>query len=72
MTKDRTHVALWFGGPAGGSNKNNVGLDRTLFRRRRRLQEIHQRHILDGLLLRVGGLLEGGVVSSKLEAFTVA
>jgi uncharacterized protein with von Willebrand factor type A (vWA) domain len=72
MTKDQTHVAFLLGGPARGSHKNNVGLDRILFRRRRRLWEILQRRFLDSFLLRVSGLLEGDVVSSKLEAFTVA
>jgi hypothetical protein len=72
MKKDQTHVAFWLRGPAGGSHKNNVGLDHILLWRRRRLWEILKRRILDSFLLRVGGLLEGGVVTSNLEAFTIA
>jgi hypothetical protein len=53
---------------AGGRDEDKIGLDRTLFRRRRRLWGILQRPILDDFLLRVGGLLKGGVMRSKLEA----
>jgi hypothetical protein len=43
---------------ARGRNQDKVGLDRILFRRRRRLQEILRHRVLDILLLRVSGLLE--------------
>jgi hypothetical protein len=51
----------------GGRNQNKIGLSRALFRRGRWLQEVLQRRVLGIFLLRVGGLLEGGIVASKLE-----
>jgi hypothetical protein len=55
---------------AGGRNQNKIGLGRALFRRGRWRQEVLQRRVLTLFLLRVGGLLEGGVVASKLESLT--
>jgi hypothetical protein len=55
---------------ARGRNQDKIGLGHTLLRRRRRLREILQRRVLDNLLLRVGGLLKGGVMSPNLELIT--
>jgi hypothetical protein len=55
---------------AGGRNQNKIRLGRALFRRGRWLWEVPQRRVLDISLLRVGGLLEGGIVRSKLESIT--
>jgi hypothetical protein len=57
---------------ARGGNQDKIRLDHTLFRTRRQLQEILQHRILNGLFLRVGGLLERSVMRSKLEAFAIA
>jgi hypothetical protein len=65
-------MAIGLGGPVGGSNEDKVRFDRALFWRRRRLQEILQRHILVPPFLRVGGLFEGGIVRPNLEAVPVA
>jgi hypothetical protein len=64
-------MAFGLRGPIEGRNKDKVGLDRTLFRRGQQLWEILQRCILDSFFLRVGGLLEGGVMGPKWEAVTV-
>jgi hypothetical protein len=55
---------------AVGINQNKVWLGRALFRRGRRFQEVLQRRVLGIFLLRVGGLLEGGIVAAKLESIT--
>jgi hypothetical protein len=55
---------------ARGRIQNKIGLGRALFRRGRRLWEVLQRHVLYIFLLRVGSLLEGGIVRSKLESIT--
>jgi hypothetical protein len=44
-------MAFGLGGLAIGGNKDKVGLDRTLFQRRRQLREILQRCILAGFSL---------------------
>jgi hypothetical protein len=63
-------MALGPGRLARGRNQDKIELGRTLFQRRRRLREILQSRILDDFFLRFGGLLEGGVMRSKLEAIT--
>jgi hypothetical protein len=63
-------MAFGLGRPAGRRDQDKIGLGCTLFWRRRRLREILQSRILDDFFLRVGGLLEGGVMRSKLEAIT--
>jgi hypothetical protein len=55
---------------AGGRNQNKIRLDRVLLRRGRRLQEVLQCGVPNVLLLGVSGLLEGGIVGSKLESVT--
>jgi hypothetical protein len=55
---------------AGGRNQNKISLDHALFWRGRWLQEVLQRRVLAFFLLRVGGLLEGGIMVSKLESIT--
>jgi hypothetical protein len=55
---------------AGGRNQNEIGLGRILFWRGRWLQEVLQRRIFTLFLLRVVGLLEGGIVALKLESVT--
>jgi hypothetical protein len=55
---------------AGGRNQNKIGLGRALFRRGRRLWDVLWRRALDIFLLRVSGLLEGGIMRSKLESIT--
>jgi hypothetical protein len=59
-------------GTAGGSDENKIGLDHALFRRRRKLRKIIQRHILMTPFLRISGLFEGGVMRPNLEAVPVA
>jgi hypothetical protein len=56
---------------AGGRNQNKIGLDRILLRRGRQLQRVLQCGVPNVLLLRVGGLLEDGIVGSKLESITI-
>jgi hypothetical protein len=55
---------------AGGRNLNEIGLGRALFWRGRWLQEVLQHRVFALFLLRVGGLLEGGIVALKLESVT--
>jgi hypothetical protein len=52
----------------GGRNQNKVRLSRALFRRGRWLQEVLQQRFLALFLLRVSGLLDGGIMASKLES----
>jgi hypothetical protein len=55
----------------GGRNQNKIGLDRILLQRGRRLWEVLQCGVPNVVLLRVSGLLEGGIVGSKLEPITI-
>jgi hypothetical protein len=59
------------GRPVGGSDKDEIGLHRAPFRRRRWLRKVPQRRILMAPLLRISSLLEGGVVMTNLEAILV-
>jgi hypothetical protein len=56
---------------ARGRNQNKIGFNHILLQRGRRLREVFQCGIPNVLLLRVSGLLEGRVVGSKLESFTI-
>jgi hypothetical protein len=66
----RTYVAFGTSRLARGRNQNKIRLDHILLRRGRRLREVLQCGIPNVLLLRVGGLLEGGIMGSKLESIT--
>jgi hypothetical protein len=56
---------------AGGGDQNKFGLDHLLLQRRRRLWEIPWRGIFSCFLLRVCGLLEGGILGSNLISITI-
>jgi hypothetical protein len=65
-------MAFRAGRLAGGGNQNKLGLDRLLLRRRRRLREIDLgRGIASRFLLRICGLLKGGIVGLNLIAVTI-
>jgi hypothetical protein len=55
----------------GGGDQNEFGLDHLLLRRGRWLREIPWRGISSFFLLRVCGLLEGGIVGSNLVSITI-
>jgi hypothetical protein len=56
---------------AEGRNQNEISLGCALFGGKRRwLREVLQHFLFALFLLRVGGLLEGGIVAFKLEAIT--
>jgi hypothetical protein len=65
-------MAFGTGRFAGGGNKNKFGLDQLFLRRGRRLRGIiPRRGVSSCLLLRVRGLLEGGIVGSNLVSITI-
>jgi hypothetical protein len=64
-------MAFGTGRFAGGGDQNKFGVDRLLLRRGQRLQEIPWRGVSSFLLLRVRGLLDGGIVGSNLESITI-
>jgi hypothetical protein len=66
----RTYVAFGTSRLARGRNQNKIRLDCILLQRGRRLREVLQCGVPNVLLLRVSGLLEGGIVGSKLESIT--
>jgi hypothetical protein len=59
-------MAFGTGRFAGGGDQNKIGLDHLLLQRGRWLYEILWRGISSCLLLRVRGLLEGGIMGSNL------
>jgi hypothetical protein len=64
-------MAFGTGRFAGGGDQNKFGLDHLFLRRGRRLREIPRRGISSCFLLRVRGLLEGGIVGSNLVSITI-
>jgi hypothetical protein len=65
-------MAFGAGRLAGGGNQNKLGLDHLFLQRGRQLQEIIPwRGVSSCLLLRVRGLLEGGIVGSNLISITI-
>jgi hypothetical protein len=65
-------MAFWARRFAGGRNQNELGFDHLLLRRRRRLREIDlRRGISSCFILRVRGLLEGGIVGSNLISIMI-
>jgi hypothetical protein len=64
-------MALGTGRFAGGGDLNEIGLDHLLLRRGRWLQEILWRSISSCFLLRVCGLLEGGIMGSNLVSIMI-
>jgi hypothetical protein len=65
-------MAFGTGRFAGRGDQNKFGLNHLLLRRGRRLWEIPWRGITSDLLLRIRGLLEGGIVGSNLKSITIA
>jgi hypothetical protein len=63
-------MAFGTGRFARGGDQNKFGLDHLFLRRRRRFREIPQRGVSSYFLLRVRGLLEGGIVGSNLVSIT--
>jgi hypothetical protein len=54
-----------------GGDQNEFGLDHLLLQRRRWLREILWRGISSCFLLRVRGLLKGGIMGSNLVSITI-
>jgi hypothetical protein len=63
-------MALGTGRFTGGGDLNKIGLDHLLLWRGQWLQEIPRRSVSSHFLLRVRGLLEGGIVGSNLVSIT--
>jgi hypothetical protein len=65
-------MAFGAGRLAEGGNKNKLGLNHLFLRRGRRFREIFPWHgVSSYLLLRVRGLLEGGIMGSNLISITI-
>jgi hypothetical protein len=65
-------MSIGLGRSVGGSDKNEILLDRALFWRRQQLRKILQRRVLMTPLLQISGLFEGGVMRPNLEAVPIA